>query len=362
MKSGKWKEGQEIGPVLDRVSEADIPDKKDLEFLLSTEDQQEVKQIFDYADGVRRQYVGDGIFIRGIVEFSNVCSNKCAYCGINRDNSSVKRFTMSGEEVLAQVSLMASQKIKTVVLQSGEDEGLDPEWLAGVVRSIKRRFDIAVTLSVGEKPFDQYRLWREAGADRYLLKIETTNKDLYDALHPGMSFENRLRCLSDLKLLGYETGSGNIIGLKGQTLSDIAEDILFFKKTDFDMIGIGPFIPHKDTPLGDQSLGRVPMVLKTIALTRIITKNTNIPATTALGSADGDHRIEGLKAGANVLMPNYTPPGTRSLYEIYPGKRCLTEESGACLRCYDTMAVSIGRYIDYSAGDRLEYIREGIAA
>lgn len=344
----------EIDTKLNSIFHSDIPDKADIEDLLSIEDEEQISRIFNFADAVRKKYVGDGIYIRGIVEFSNICGNRCAYCGINKNNLGLPRFSMTKEQILDQVKLLSSQNIKTVVLQSGEDPDLDTEWLADIVKSIKSFADMSVTLSVGEKAFDEYKIWKDAGADRYLLKIETSNPFLYDSLHPGMSFEERLRCLSDLRTLGYETGSGSLIGLRGQTIPDIADDIIFFKKNDLDMIGIGPFIPHKDTELSDQTMGSVQMVLKTVALTRIVTKDTNIPATTALGSAGADFRIDGLKAGANVLMPNYTPPAMRILYELYPGKRCLTESSGSCLSCFDAMTASIGRYIDYTAGDRLK--------
>jgi biotin synthase len=241
-----------------------------------------------------------------------------------------------------------------VVLQSGETAGLDPGWFAQTIRDIKKRFDISVTLSVGEKNRDAYKLWKEAGADRYLLKIETTDDKLYERMHPGMSFENRVRCLGDLRELGYQTGSGNIIGLPGQTLESIARDILFFKEHDFDMIGIGPFIPHPGTELGEKHKGTVDLALKTVALTRIVTKNAHLPATTALGSLGKDHRVDGLKAGANVLMPNFTPAPYRKLYEIYPDKRCLDEPVGACAFCVEGMARSIGRCVDYGKGNSIK--------
>ena len=222
---------------------------------------------------------------------------------------------------------------------------LRPEWLAGLIKDIKSRYEIAVTLSVGERPREDYKLWKDAGADRYLLKIETSDKKLYNSLHYGMDFENRLRCLRDLKGLGYETGSGIMVGLPGQTLRSIANDILFFKEWDFDMIGIGPFIPHGKTPLAGKQAGDVNLVLKTLALTRIVTKRANLPATTALGSLGKDFRVEGLKAGANVLMPNFTPAPYKKLYEIYPNKRCISESTGACAPCMGSIAASIGRTI-----------------
>ena len=224
-------------------------------------------------------------------------------------------------------------------------------WLAEVVREIKQRHDMAVTLSVGERPREDYELWRQAGADRYLLKIESSDRGLYASLHLRRALETRLRCVRDLADLGYQVGSGIMVGLRGQELRHIAADILFFAAHDFDMIGIGPFIPHPETRLGGQARGDVGLTLKTVALTRIVTKNSHLPATTALGSMGRDYRVEGLKAGANVLMPNFTPLAYKKMYEIYPGKRCVTEPTGACGFCMEGLAASIGRSVDYSRGD-----------
>lgn len=344
----------DIESLLQRVSEAAVPALDDLVHLLSATDPAECQKIYAFADRVRQERMGEGILLRGIVEFSNVCDNTCQYCGLNKNNKKLQRYAMRQEEIIEAVGRIVSHNIKTVVLQSGETSGLDPQWFAGVIRDIKKRFDVSVTLSVGEKSRETYELWKDAGADRYLLKIETTDKKLYTAMHPEMSFENRLRCLRDLKELGYQTGSGNIIGLPGQNARSIARDILFFKEQDFDMIGIGPFIPHPGTDLGRNEKGAAEMVLKAVALTRIVTGNAHLPATTALGSLGKDHRVDGLKAGANVLMPNFTPSPYRKLYEIYPDKRCVEEPVGACAFCVEGMARSIGRCVDYGKGNSLK--------
>jgi biotin synthase len=288
------------------------------------------------------------------VEFSSFCQNDCFYCGLRKKNRTLNRYRLDHDEILKSIDLITSCNIKTVVLQSGEDNELDAEWLAELVRKIRSSCDIAVTLSVGEYSKADYKLWKEAGADRYLLKIETTDEKLYSGLHPGMSFENRLQCLKDLKDLGYQVGSGIIVGLPDQTAESLARDILFFQDQDLDMIGIGPFIPHERTPLAKSSRGELMLTLKALALTRIVTRNSHLPATTALGSLGDDHRIEALEAGANILMPNFTPAPYRKLYEIYPGKRCVEEPTGSCAACMDVIARSIGRYIDYSRGDSLK--------
>jgi len=340
----------DLESLLNKVYESAEPELADLEVLLSLE-KEEARCLFDFADRQRRAHMGEGIFLRGIVEFSNFCARTCCYCGLNRNNKMLKRYRLTRQEVCKSVENIHSCGLSTVVLQSGEDDCLDPFWLGSIISEIKSTFDIAVTLSVGEKDRDIYKMWRQAGADRYLLKIETSDKELYESLHPGMSFENRLHCLRALKELGYQTGCGIIVGLKGQTLKSIARDILFFKKEDFDMIGIGPFIPHPQTQLKGQDAGSVFLTLKTVALTRIVTKNAHLPATTALGSLEGDSRTQALSGGANVLMPNFTPQPYRPLYEIYPNKRCVQEQVTACAPCMETMAASLGRPIDYARGD-----------
>ncbi len=303
--------------VLNRLYEADVPEKADVEYALSLQGRTQMTELFAFVDEIRKRHAGDGILLRGIVEFSNYCDNTCKYCGLNKTNRNLERYKLTDNQIINCVEQIAGARIGTVVLQSGEQADLDAEWLAGIIREIKTRFDIAVTLSVGEKPFENYALWKQAGADRYLLKIETTNRQLYNNLHPQMSFDNRIRCSRDLRTLGYQTGSGNIIGLPGQTVSDIADDILFFAGEQFDMLGIGPLIPHPATEPSDCPPGNIELVLKTIAVTRIVTKNTHIPATTAVGSVNGsDYRKPALTAGANVIMPNFTPVPWRQLYEI----------------------------------------------
>jgi biotin synthase len=321
---------------------------------LQTADRARVQELFARADETRRQYCGDGILMRGIVEFSSRCQGSCAYCGLNKNNKNNPRYQMSAAEIIDAAQMIYAGGIQTIVLQSGEDPELDPEWLAGIVRAVKEKFQLSITLSAGEKSKDIYRLWREAGADRYLLKIETTDAALYRRLHPGMSFANRLRCLDDLQELGYQTGSGIIVGLPGQTPEILAGDVLFFQDRDFDMIGLGPLIPHQATALRDLPKGSVDLTLRCVALTRLLTKNAHLPATTALGSLDRDYRLDGLKAGANVLMPNFTPLAYKKNYEIYPGKRCVSEPTGQCALCMAPLAESIGRRVDFSRGDSLK--------
>jgi len=341
--------------VREKVYASEIPDRNNIEHLLALEDLEEIEVLFDFADEVRRKFVGDGILLRGIVEFSNYCRNTCSYCGLNKYNKMLQRYRLTKDEIIASVENIVSAGIKTVVLQSGEDEKLDTNWLKEVIEQIKTNFNIAVTLSIGERSYDNYLLWKQAGADRYLLKIETTDKALYNILHPQMSFENRMECSRDLKTLGYQNGSGCIVGLKGQTIQTLAEGILFFKKEGFDMIGIGLFIPHENTLLGKEALGSLKLTLKTLAVTRIVTKDTHLPATTAIGSVgECDERIKALSAGANVIMPNFTPEPYRKLYEIYPNKRCINEHRDDYISSLEKMAKATNRWLDYSRGDSLK--------
>ncbi len=344
-----------VPTVLDRMYAADTPDLADVEAILRVEDSHELEVLFSFAERVRQEYVGDGVLLRGIIEFSNICRNTCAYCGLNRHNSRLRRYRLTGGEILSAAENVRRAGIQTVVLQSGEEDSLDADWLAQIIQEIKSRLGIAVTLCVGEHLREEYRMWKEAGADRYLLKIETSDPDLYRELHPGMSFENRVRCLRDLMELGYQTGSGNLVGLRGQTIRHLAADVRFFKWGNFDMISASPFIPHPQTPLADELPGDLMLTLKMVALARIVSRNAHIPASTAIGSLHGrDERARALAAGANVLMPNFTPAPYRQYYEIYPNKRCVSEDVSACAGCMEQMVTMAGRWVDWSRGDSLK--------
>lgn len=347
--------------VLDSVCDDGNPTRPDVEFLLAQGDRDSIRRIMHAADKVRSHYVGNGIVLRGIVEFSNVCQNTCAYCGLNTFNTNLLRYRMTREQILESVSYIAQTGIQTVVLQSGEDRDMDPFWLTQLVEDIKDEFDMAVTLCVGEWSEDEYRLWRQAGADRYLLKIETTNPMLYSRLHPDMSFENRLRCLRDLKGLGYQTGSGSLVGLPNQTCADLAQDILFFKEENFDMLGMGLFIPHRQTPLANEPQGDLGLTLRTLSLTRILTKDTHLPVTTAVGVAGNRDAVRSaLGAGANVVMLNFTPSMYKKLYEIYPGKERSARSSGQLVKEIETIADTLGRHVSFSRADSLKQRKENL--
>lgn len=308
-------------------------------------------KLFKAADEVREKHLGNYVHLRGLIEFTNICKRNCMYCGLRRDNKNLKRYRLSEDEILAFAKKAVDYGYKTLVLQGGEDDYFTKERMVHIVKEIKK-LGVALTLSLGEKTYEEYKAFKEAGADRYLIRIETTDKKLYEDMDPGMSFENRLNCLENLGNLGYEVGSGILVGLPGQTLESIAKDILFFKKINADMIGIGPFIPNEDTPLKDAHGGNLTLSLKAMALTRLILPDINIPATTAMESLAPNGRVIALQSGANVVMPNVTEGEYRKLYALYPGKVCTGDTPSHCRGCITSKITGIGRIISDGFGFR----------
>lgn len=307
--------------------------------------------LFKAADDVREKYLGNSVHLRGLIEFTNICKRNCMYCGLRRDNNNLERYRLSEDEIFDFAKKAVSYGYKTIVIQGGEDEYYTKDRMVNIIRKIKS-LNVALTLSLGEKTYDEYKAFKEAGADRYLIRIETTDKKLYEDMDPGMSFENRLDCLKNLGELGYEVGSGTLVGLPGQTLESIARDILFFKKINADMIGIGPFIPNQDTPLKDAHGENFILSLKVMAITRLILPDINIPATTAMESLAPNGRIKALQSGANVVMPNVTEGEYRKLYALYPGKICTGDTPAHCRGCITGKIQSIGRKISDGYGFR----------
>lgn len=309
------------------------------------------KELFKAADEVREKYLGDLVHLRGLIEFTNICKRNCMYCGLRRDNRTIKRYRLSEEEILNFAKKAVSYGYKTLVLQGGEDDYYTVSRLANIVKELKN-LGVALTLSIGERSSEEYKILKEAGADRFLLRIETTDKNLYEELDPGMSHDERKRCLSDLRELGYEVGSGSLVGLPGQTIESLADDILFFKEIDADMIGIGPFIPNENTPLKDAKGGDFTLALKVMALTRLLLPDINIPATTAMETLDKNGRVIALQSGANVVMPNVTEGEYRKLYALYPGKICTGDTPAHCRGCISGKIINIGRKIGDGPGFR----------
>ncbi len=326
-----------------------------------------LQELYARADAVRKQHVGDAVHLRGLIELSSHCVRQCMYCGLRQGNRALPRYRMTRDEVLDCARQAEKLGYGTVVMQAGEDDQLTAEWIAEVVRTIKRETTLAVTLSLGERSKNDFLLWRAAGADRYLLRFETSDLNLFRIIHPQRNGgPDRLTLLKQLKSMGYEAGGGVMVGIPGQSFASLAEDIFAFRSLDLDMIGIGPFIPHAATPLGSGALrppiapeDQVPsneeMVYKMIALTRIVCPDANIPSTTALATINKtDGRKQGLRVGANVVMPNLTPVKYRSLYEIYPAKACIEESATDCNQCLRGQIFSIGRFAGQGQGGRGE--------
>ena len=338
---------QKVHDVLCRVQSAP-PLSEDLETLLSLSDPDEVGFLHATACAVRDVYCQKRIALRALIEVSSVCRNSCLYCGLNRYNGKASRYSMTKDELLQCVESAVDQGIKTVVIQSGED-GKPTETIERTIALLKKHFPLAITLSLGERPYEDYHAWKQAGADRYLLRIESTDEKLYRSLHTDRILATRLECLEHLQKLGYQVGSGIMVGFPGQTISIIARDIQFFCKNQFAMIGIGPFIPHPQTPLANSLKGDLLLTLNTVAVIRITTKYPWMPATTALGSLDRDYRLEGLLAGANVIMPSFTSPRYKSQYAIYPNKHAETDSPDSL----EQLAKRANLVIDYGRCDSL---------
>lgn len=308
--------------------------------------------LFSFADKTREEYVGNEVHLRGLIEFSNICKRQCKYCGLRCEDKFIDRYRISKENIISYAEHAVNMGYKTIVLQSGEDEYYNTDLMCEIIEGIKK-LGVALTLSIGEKTYEEYKAFKEAGADRYLIRIETTDKTLYNQMHPNMDFDNRVRCLENLGRLGYEVGTGCLVGLPNQTIESLADDILFFKEINADMVGIGPFIPHPHTPLKDSATGSFTLALKVMALTRILLKDINIPATTAMETLNPNGRIIALQSGANVVMPNVTTTEYRAKYEIYPNKICINENPDKCKGCISAKIHSIGRTVSTSFGFRV---------
>ena len=302
---------------------------------------------------VRRNHYGDRIFIRGLIEFTNHCRNNCYYCGIRAGNGCVERYRLDPAEIVSCADSGYELGFRTFVLQGGEDSFYTDDVLVDIISRIKKKHpDCAVTLSIGERSYESFRVLKEAGADRYLLRHETVNPEHYRKLHPdNMSHENRLLCLRVLKELGYQTGAGFMVGSPGQRDEDLADEMVFLKELDPQMVGIGPFIPHKDTPFAAQEPGSAEMTTFLLSLIRLTLPRVLLPATTALGTIDPLGREKGIMAGANVLMPNLSPVGVRDKYLLYDNKICTGDEAAQCIECLKARIEKTGCRIVTERGD-----------
>jgi len=341
--------------------------RDDLIFFLKTKDKTEIDRLMQAAYDLKMKIVGPKVYFRGIIEFSNICTKNCYYCGIRKDNTNVDRFKMKEVEILECSELGWKMNYGSLALQSGER--MDEEFVGFVENIIKKikemsRGELGITLSLGEQTEDTYRRWFEAGAHRYLLRIETSNSELYSSLHPlDHQFPYRFECLNTLRNIGYQVGTGVMIGLPGQTAEMLADDIIFFRDRDIDMIGMGPYIPHKDSPLAAKAIGwnkedQLQLGLKMIALTRLYLKDVNIASTTALQALHPEGREYGLKAGANIIMPNITHTKYRDRYKLYEGKPCTDENASMSRVCLEGRIGNIGEKIGYGEwGDSIHFTK-----
>ena len=327
-----------------------------VELLQCSEEEEIVRKLKAEAVKLRNQYYGNKVFTRGLIEFTNYCKNNCFYCGIRGGNSHVSRYRLTTEEIFECCRNGYELGYRTFVLQGGEDPYYTDERMVEIIHGIKKEFpDCALTLSIGEKSYESYLLFRNAGADRYLLRQETADESLYHSLHPeGMSLENRKQCLFNLKKIGYQVGAGFMVGTPGQGISDIAEDLLFVQELQPQMVGIGPFIPHHDTIYANEPAGSVEMTLFLLSVIRVMLPKALLPATTALGTLDSMGREKGLAAGANVIMPNLSPVKNRKQYELYDNKICTGEEAAECRGCLSRRVKSVGYELVEERGDAVQ--------
>lgn len=344
--------------IIDKLYKTNNATREELEFLLENLNDDSKKYLIEKSNLTRMRVYGDKVYLRGLIEFTNYCVRNCMYCGIRASNKNAERYRLTIDEILECAELGDRLGYKTYVLQGGEDPYFTDDIMVEIISKIKRRFpENAITLSLGERSYESYEKMFKAGADRYLIRHETATKELYEKLHPGASFENRRRCLEDLKKIGYQVGSGFMVGLPGQKVSDLVNDLLYVKELNPHMVGIGPFISHKDTPLKDEKNGTLEDTITLIAILRLLLPKALIPATTSLGTINPLGRELGIKAGANVVMPNLSPTSVREKYSLYDGKICTGDEAAECRRCIEGRINRAGFKVEVSRGDNIEWKR-----
>jgi len=347
--------------LIDKLERDNCLDKDEFLTLLSGFTPEDADYLYKKARAVADRIYGKSIYVRGLIEFTNYCKNNCYYCGIRRGNTMAERYRLSKDEIMACCENGYQLGFRTFVLQGGEDPYYNDEMLVDIISEIRARYpDCAITLSLGEKSYEQYALYKAAGADRYLLRHETANEEHYARLHPKeLSCRKRKKCLYELKELGYQVGAGFMVGSPYQTMENLVEDLLFLKELQPEMVGLGPFIPHKDTPFADFEGGRLELVLFLIGVVRLMLPSALIPATTALGTIHPQGRELGILAGANVVMPNLSPVTVRKKYMLYDNKICTGEEAAECRYCLQKRIKSIGYEIVVDRGDykALEAVR-----
>ena len=339
--------------LVDKLEKEEFLSDEEMKRLISCNDEDVLSYLYKRADEVRRIYYGNKIYVRGLIEISNICKNDCIYCGIRCSNKLVERYRMPEESIMSCVESGYANGFRTFVLQGGEDAHFTDEVLCNLLKKMKAAHpDCAITLSVGERSYDSYKALYEAGAERYLLRHETANEEHYKKLHPSkMSWQNRMECLKNLKKIGFQTGTGMMVESPYQTLDDLVTDLKFLRDFKPEMVGIGPFIPHKDTPFADKKAGSLFMTIKLISIIRLIHPKALIPATTALGTIDPKGREKGILAGANVVMPNLSPDDVKHKYSLYDNKLATGVESVNGLSLLKEKMSAIGYEVVVDRGD-----------
>lgn len=341
--------------LIDRLEQTQTLTREEWIQLIQNRTPDVSEYLFEKARSIRIRHYGRDIYIRGLIEFTNYCRNDCYYCGIRKSNQNAVRYRLSEDEILACCAEGWRLGFRTFVLQGGEDGWYTPDRMVSILSSIRKNWpECAITLSVGELPYEVYHRFREAGADRYLLRHETYDTAHYRKLHPPrLSAEHRQQCLWNLKKLGYQVGTGFMVGSPFQKEENLADDMLFLKKLNPQMVGIGPFIPHHDTPFSDMPAGTAELTLFMLGLIRLMLPKVLLPATTALGTIAGDGREKGILAGANVIMPNLSPRKIRKNYLLYDNKICTGDEAAESIEHLKVSMNAIGYHISISRGDSL---------
>ena len=347
--------------AVEKLAQGEILEEKDWLILLDSPwSHDETEELYAIARKFREKNYQKKVYIRGLLEFTNICRNDCYYCGLRKSNGNVNRFRLTKEEILSSASKAYNLGFRTFVMQGGEDPFYRPEDIADIVYQLKSKYDdCAVTLSFGEHPKESYKMWKNAGANRYLLRHESVDPNCYDKIHPKeMLLANRMRCLNDLRDLGYQTGAGFMVGPPYQTMKTIAKDLSFIQEFKPEMVGIGPFIPHKDTPFGKYKAGSTELTLRLYSLVRIMQPGVLLPATTALSTLDKNGQVLGMNAGCNVVMPNISPAHAKKNYMLYNGKAITGDDDGAKLTHLKTTMKDAGYIVCVDRGDHVTFSNE----
>lgn len=342
--------------LIDKLERDNVLSMEEFVFLIENRTSEAAEYLFEKARAIRHRYYGNKVYIRGLIEFTNYCKNNCLYCGIRRSNKNAQRYRLTKEQILSCCEQGYALGFRTFVMQGGEDPFYTDDMMVDIISSIRKKYpDCAITLSIGEKSRESYERYFKAGANRFLLRHETADSGHYSKLHPTeLTAENRQRCLFDLKDIGFQTGSGFMVGSPFQTVENLAQDMIFLHKLQPQMVGIGPFIPHHDTPFKDETAGTAELTLFMLGLVRLMLPSVLLPSTTALGTIADDGREKGILAGANVVMPNLSPGNVRGKYLLYDNKICTGDEAAESLASLKKRMSAIGYEITVERGDHVK--------